>query len=183
LPGVADAAMKGHHGGTRDAIGNVSAPWLILPLLAGAIVAPRRPAIGALVGMVSVLLALAGFYVIGGQMLGLGIGPHSIRHPVTVASALGSRWLQSGTVAGLGLGAIGAWLAGRRSFNALGWSVAALLVFEPAARGVYLAVRGPGLTALRADPGIWLCEVAVGVALTAALWLRPQRRGARPEAR
>jgi hypothetical protein len=172
--------MKGHHGGTRDAIGNVSAPWLILPLLAGGIVAPRRPALGALVGIVSVLVALAGFYVIGGQLLGLGVGPHSIRHPVTLTSALDSRWLQSGTVAGLALGAIGAWLAGRGSFNALGWSVAALLVFEPAARGVYLAVHGPGLRALSGDRGVWLCEVALGVTLTAALWLRPQRRGALP---
>jgi len=45
LFGVASAWIKGNSAGPRDAIGNASAPWLLLPFLAGAVWRSRRAAV------------------------------------------------------------------------------------------------------------------------------------------
>jgi hypothetical protein len=172
--GLTDAALKGHHGGLRDAGGNVSALWLIFPLLAGAFVARGRPVIGAAVGLVSVLTALVAFYVIGGHILSLGVGPHSTGRALSLNAGLTNRWFESGAIAGLGFGAVGARLAGRGSLGLIGAIVAALLLFEPAARAIYMAVRGVAVVGITV---VWSFEIGVGLALTMALWIRREVHG------
>jgi hypothetical protein len=49
--GATCSVLKGNSSGLRDAAGNISAPWVILPLLAGAFAATRRPLLGALTGV------------------------------------------------------------------------------------------------------------------------------------
>jgi hypothetical protein len=167
--GLVDAALKGHHGGLRDAAGNVSALWLILPLLAGAFVARSRPVIGASVGIVSVLTALVAFYLIGMHILGLGVGAHSTRPALSLTAAVTNRWFESGTIAALGFGAVGAWLAGRGSLGLIGTVVAALLLFEPTMRAAYMAIQG---VPVAGSTVVWCFEIGAGLALTMALWVR-----------
>jgi hypothetical protein len=140
--GLVDAALKGHHGGLRDAVGNVSAPWLMLPLVAGAFITRGRPLVGALAGIASVLTALIAFYLVGQHILSLGVGGHSTRRALSLGAAVTNRWFESGMIAGLGFGAVGAWLAGRDLLGMVAAALAALLVFEPAAHVAYMAALG-----------------------------------------
>jgi hypothetical protein len=128
---VAWSIAKGNAGGIRDAAGNVSAPWLILPLLGGALAARQRPLVGAVVGLTMTLLALGGFYLANAFVLDLG--PHTtLQDVVLTMHAVGDMWIRYGIVSGIGFGAAGSWLAGRRSLAAIGEMVATLLVCEPA---------------------------------------------------
>jgi hypothetical protein len=57
--GFAIATVKGHGGGLLDAVGNLSAPWLLVAFLPG--LRTRSIARGALAGVAATMLALAGF--------------------------------------------------------------------------------------------------------------------------
>src|SRR6476661_797641 len=59
--GVLVAALKGQDAGVRDTLGNLSAPWVLVPFLAGARFTRVRS--GALAGAAATLAALLGFYV------------------------------------------------------------------------------------------------------------------------
>ncbi|TWP33210.1 hypothetical protein [Leekyejoonella antrihumi] len=61
LFGVLFAVLKGTGGGWHMVLGNLSAPWLVLPIAAGA-VASRRSVTSGLVGGLAALLSLAAFY-------------------------------------------------------------------------------------------------------------------------
>ncbi len=56
------AGLKGNGGGVRDAVGNVSAVWLLLPFLAGAAVSSLRLTAAAVADLAATLAALTGFY-------------------------------------------------------------------------------------------------------------------------
>ena len=60
--GVGISLIKGSGGGVRDVIGNASAPWLLLPFVAGAVAGERRLARAALIGLLASLVAVIGFY-------------------------------------------------------------------------------------------------------------------------
>jgi hypothetical protein len=60
--GVAMSVLKGNDVGIRDDIGNLSAPWLLLPFFAGAAMRGRGLA-GAAVGLAATSAALMAFYV------------------------------------------------------------------------------------------------------------------------
>src|ERR1700756_123410 len=72
--GIAAAWIKGNDIGLRDAIGNLSAVWLLLPFLAGAPAGSRRVSTGALFGLAATLAALVGFYF--AESFVLDLGPH-----------------------------------------------------------------------------------------------------------
>jgi hypothetical protein len=60
--GVAMSVLKGNGAGIRDDIGNLSAPWLLLPFLAGAAMRGRGLA-GAAIGLAATCAGLMAFYV------------------------------------------------------------------------------------------------------------------------
>lgn len=62
--GALVALVKGQDPGVRDALGNTSAPWIVLPFIAGRCFARARSA--ALAGLAVTLVSLLGFYVTEG---------------------------------------------------------------------------------------------------------------------
>jgi hypothetical protein len=156
--GVVDAIVKGHHGGVRNAIGNVSAPWAILPLFAGAFVKPRRLVFGALAGAAASVAALGSYSLVraGGSDIG-GQGG--------LLAVAGNRWFILGLVGGLALGAGSAWLAARGWWGLLIAIVASLLVLEPAARMLWAMAKSDPLGTFVPSPIVWSAEILSGCAL------------------
>jgi hypothetical protein len=68
--GVVMAVMKGEGIGARDALGNLSAPWLLVAFIGGA--CPRRVCWAPLGGLAATIAALAGFYAAESRLLDLG---------------------------------------------------------------------------------------------------------------
>jgi hypothetical protein len=156
--GVADAIVKGHHGGVRNAIGNVSAPWAILPFLAGAFVTPRRVGVGALAGAAASVAALASYSFVraGGSDIG-GQGG--------LLAAAGNRWFILGFVGGFVLGAGGAWLAARGSWGLVIAIVASLFAIEPAVRMLWALTKSEPLGTLVPSRIVWSAEIFSGCVL------------------
>lgn len=71
--GVVVAVLNGQGAGVRDALGNLSAPWLLVAFIGGA--CSRRGRWAPLAGLTATLAALAGFYAAESRLLDLG--PHS----------------------------------------------------------------------------------------------------------
>ena len=115
--GVLDAIVKGHHGGMRNVIGNISAPWAILPILAGSIAVPRRLAVGALAGVASTVAALASYALARGESLRLS---QSGGATLATISPIGNRWFLLGLVGGIALGASGSWFAAPSTLGSSG---------------------------------------------------------------
>jgi hypothetical protein len=168
-----DALVKGHHGGMRNAVGNVSAPWALLPLLSGAFVKPRRLGFGALVGMASTLAALVCYSVV--RAVAFGGGPQHRDAGSVVIAAATNRWFLLGAVGGALLGAAGARLAVRRQWAVLVAIAAAFLVLEPAARILWAVTKGEPARTLVPGPVVWLGEVCCGVAIVIGSRLRGDR--------
>lgn len=131
----------------------LSAPWLVLPFLAGA--TQREPRRGALLGFACTYAALLGYAL-------LTLGPVEHAH-LTVASlrgfVVGERSvLVGGIVAGPLFGWFGQqWRTRRTLAGAL--LTAAALCLEPLARRI-------SIDPIR-DRDVWLAEVALGIALAA----------------
>jgi hypothetical protein len=173
--GVVWSVLKGNASGIRDAAGNVSAPWVVLPLLAGAFAAVRRPLLGALIGLGVTFVALVAFYLTNAFVLDLGT--HSTVQDVALTMrSVGNMWFRYGVASGIALGAGGAWLAGRRAGQTVGAVIAALLIMEPAAWLAWFAARGQSLSNSGVNPVVWCAELACGLALVASLCMR---RGSR----
>jgi len=152
------AVVKGHHGGVRNAIGNLSAPWVLVPFLAGAFVLPRRLALGALVGTASTAAALACYSFV--RAAGGGSG----RASFDLIAASGNRWLLIGVIGGVGLGATGSWLAARGRWTVVTAVVAGLLVLEPVARMFWAITRGYPVGTFVPSPVVWSVEILCGCA-------------------
>jgi hypothetical protein len=125
--GIAAGWFKGNDPGLRGSIGNLSAPWLLVPLLTA--VRCQKVVQGAIAGLASTLAALAGFYtaltaVLAGQ-LGGG-GPFAELITEVQANRI---YLLGGLVTGPVVGAVGVWL-GRGRATSLWLAVGALLVGE-----------------------------------------------------
>src|SRR5262249_41495915 len=105
--GASESIFKGNGAGLRDGIGNLSAPWVILPLLAGALGSRGNIALGAVVGLLTTLAALAGFYLANAFVLDLG--PHSSVHDIGLTLSGGNLWFKAGAMSGPAMGAVGAW--------------------------------------------------------------------------
>jgi hypothetical protein len=165
--GVGMSLFKGNNGGdVREAIGNLSAPWLLLPFIAGASATAGRIGLAALVGAMVSFLALGGFYVANSFVLHLG--PHPWLDDLRLAFGNGY-FFKFALLSGPAFGALGAWWRQTRS-RPLGLLVAALFVFEPFAWTAYYG------SAYTSDEPVWAAEVVVGVAACAVVWRTRQRR-------
>jgi hypothetical protein len=166
--GALESMVKGNDAGVRDGIGNLSAPWVIVPLLAGAVGSRGNTLLGALVGLLTSLAALVGFYMANAFVLDLG--PHSSLHDIGLTLNVGNMWFKAGAMSGPAMGAVGAW-ASRRGGLVLAWSVVGLVVFEPLV--VYLAYLASDGRFAAGDGqwnGIYAAEAALGAVAAVALW-------------
>lgn len=172
-----DAIIKGHHGGTRNAIGNVSAPWALIPFLSAAFLGTRRLAVGALVGATSTIAALASYSLVRAAS-GFGMGSQHRDASSLLIGSLGNRWFLLGALGGAAFGAIGSWLAVRGQWGLVTAVVTSLLVLEPAARITWAIAEGEDARTLVPDPAVWVVEVLCGSAAGLGFWLRGTfRRG------
>ncbi|MEV4351419.1 DUF6518 family protein [Actinoplanes sp. NPDC049596] len=161
--GALAALIKGDHGGVRDTIGNLSAPWLLVAFIP-ALIARSVPR-GAVIGLAATLAALLGFYVavtvtLDDQMPGL-------REHLLHVLRLNRRWIYSGLLSGPVMGALGAWL-GR---GVLVPVAGLLLLLEPI---VIVSARiVPGWRSVihwTLDPVPYVVEAVLGVLILILVW-------------
>lgn len=172
LFGVAVAALKGGSTGVRDSLGNVSAPWLLLPYFAGA--ATRGRLRGAAMGLATCLASLAGFYI--AQAFILDLGGHPVFTNIALTLGAGRYYFIAGIVAGPLFGAIGG-AAGRYRSIVTAAVVGLTLVGEPLAVFAWLSGQGidPADTGMVIQyPALWIGEMLLGCILSIALltWAR-----------
>ena len=168
--GVGMSVLKGNDGGAiRGAIGNLSAPWLLLAFICGAWAGGGHVARGALVGVLVSFLALGAFYMANTFVLALG--PHPWLVDLQLAFGNGY-FFRFAALTGPLFGALGArWrLTGSRTLGVL---AAALLVFEPLAWIAYFRGQGGVYTS---DAPVWAAEVVVGLAACALVFWRAKPR-------
>jgi hypothetical protein len=164
--GAAIAVIKGQDVGFRDALGNMSAPWVLVPFVAG--MRARGLWRGALLGLAVTLLALLGFYVAEAAVLDLGSHPWWVDLQLTVKWNLYDSW---GIVSGLLYGSLGALWSARRSLVA-GVAVGVVFLGEPVV-AFLLAHAGIWDAELLHYTWLWVAEVIAGTAAVAcALTLR-----------
>jgi hypothetical protein len=165
--GVASAVVKGNGAGLRDAIGNISAVWLLLPFLAGAAGGTRRLATAALAGLVATLVALCGFYF--AESFVLDLGPHPWLTDLALTMNTVQHYAEFALLSGPVFGALGYGWRQRSSLAAAGL-LAAAFVLEPAAWWLYGREIGGGTAyPVPGYPALWLGEIAVGIASFALL--------------
>jgi len=109
--GVLVAVVKGQNTGVRDAVGNTSAAWVLVPFLAGT----RYPRVrqAALVGLATTLAAFFGFYLAEAAILDLGPHPWYVRLELTLGS--GHVYETWGVLSGTVYGALAAGSLSRRA--------------------------------------------------------------------
>lgn len=174
--GVLVGAIKGDEPGIRGAIGNLCAPWVVLPLLCAA-ATTRVRAQGALVGLVATLAGLVGFYatltvVLAGRLGGGGFGAELL-----VEMEANRIYVLFGSLAGPVFGALGAHLRAHAA-RAVGIAVAILLMGEPL---VLAAIEGRQLLPpplhfawAVADWRAPLGQAAVGIVLAVVVLALPR---------
>ncbi|HEV7639619.1 MAG TPA: DUF6518 family protein [Gaiellaceae bacterium] len=136
--GVVAAVIKGQDTGARDVLGNLIAPWVVVPFLAGSRYASVWRA--TLVGVAATLAALLGFYVAEAAILDLGSHPWYTDLQLTLRA--GRFWATWGLLSGAVYGALGGVWASRRNAAA---AVAVGLAF----------VGEPLITTFTSRAGLW----------------------------
>jgi hypothetical protein len=111
----------------RDAIGSLSSPWLVIPLIAGATFGRSWSA--ALAGLVSTFAALIGWYSYTAAAQDLGVSTFAAAFRLELSANM--IWFIGGVVSGPVFGAIGHWLAARYQASHAVAAVGALLIGEP----------------------------------------------------
>jgi hypothetical protein len=181
LFGVAVAVIKGGDSGVRDSIGNVSAPWLLLPYFAGR--ATRGWGRGAILGTLACLVSLLAFYV--AEAFVLDLGGHSMLTNLRLTAGSFNIYYQAGMVCAPLLGALGgARLRYRSAVTAA--VVGLLLIGEPLAVFAWLAHAGVSPSdggMVTHYPALWIGEMALGLALGGAVLVTNTRRVADPSKR
>jgi hypothetical protein len=172
--GVLVAAVKGQQSGVRDALGNTSAPWVVVPFLAGA--RYRRLWQGALGGLAATLAAFLGFYLAEAAILDLGAHPWYADLQLTLGS--GRVYETWGLLSGSIYGALGALWASRALLVApiavgLAFICEPLIVLLLWRAGIW----GDGGLLLRYS-WLWIAEVALGLAGIAYVVAGAQQRAA-----
>jgi Family of unknown function (DUF6518) len=172
--GVLVAAIKGQNAGVRDTLGNTSAPWVLVPFLAGT--RYSRVWCAALVGVATTVAAFFGFYLAEAAILDLGAHPWYTDLRLTLGSGhLYETWgLLSGSIFGA-LG--GVWAS--RSLVAAPIAVGLAFICEPLI--VLILVRAGiwGGGGLLQQPSIWITEVLVGLVGIAFVVAKAQTRPTR----
>jgi len=110
----------------RSDLGNLSTPWLLLPFIAGTYCVRRRSA--ALVGLLSTVSALAGFYVLTTFVIDLG--HHGPVGDLRLELTANRGYFEGGLVTGPLFGALGCWWRQTRTLPA-SILAGALLMAEP----------------------------------------------------
>jgi len=171
--GVLVAVIKGQDSGVRDTLGNTSAPWVLVPFLAGTRFS--RVWYAALVGVATTLAAFFGFYLAEAAILDLGPHPWYIDLRLTLGSGhLFEAW---GLLSGSIYGALGGMWASR-SLVAAPVAVGLAFICEPLI--VLILVRAGiwGGGGLFQHPSIWITEVLIGLGGIAFVVARAQARAA-----
>jgi len=151
-------------GAWAASVSGLSAPWLILPFLAGSTQSRRRRAI--VVGLVATLAALIGYVVMTYSPLeNVPVSRFWGGVVAMVRSGLNPVWFAGGIVMGPVFGFLGhRWRTERSRLSAA--LVVATLLLEPAARV---------LSGMRSRPAlVWELELVVG--LVAAAWFASRRQ-------
>jgi hypothetical protein len=171
--GVVMAVIKGQDAGVRDAIGNASAPWVVIPFLAGTRF--RSVWRGLLVGVAATVAAFAGFYVAEAAVLDLGTS--SWRHALSLTLGSGRIYEEWGLLSGALYGALGSLWATRR-WLAAGAAVGLAFVFEPLIVWFLSRARVWGGSGPLEYRWMWLAEIALGLAAIAYFVRRKERASA-----
>jgi Family of unknown function (DUF6518) len=172
--GVSMSIFKGNGAGLRDEVGNLSAPWLLVPFFAAAAVPGRRWFAGALVGAAATCTALVAFYVANAFVLDLG--PHGWLEDVRLAFA--THWFLWGLLSGPVFGVVGAgWR--RRGFSYAGIAVTALLVAEPVFWTLARRAGGVDAFAFQPSPAVSVGEALAGLLACACMAILLARARAR----
>lgn len=161
--GVAVALVKGGSSGVRDSVGNISAPWLLLPFFAGRMT--RSGIRGAVVGAATCLAALVGFYI--AEAFVLDLGGHTILTDLSLTLGAGRLYFLAGATSGPILGAIGGSDFGHR-VGATAFVVGLVLIGEPIAVFGWLAsarVSSSDTGMVVAYPALWIAEMVLGIVL------------------
>ena len=169
--GLLVAVSKGQDPGVRDALGNTSAPWVVVPFLAGTRYTNVRS--GAFAGLATTVAAFVAFYAAEAAILDLGPHPWYVDLQLTLGS--GHVYEAWGLLSGSVYGALGSiWTA--RSLVAAPVAVALAFVCEPliVLLLVHAGIWGGG--GLLQHRWLWIAEVLIGVAGTAVIVLRPRAR-------
>jgi hypothetical protein len=172
------SVLKGNDAGFRDDIGNLSAPWLLLPFFAGA--ATRRGDLAAAAaGLVATAAALVAFYVANAFVLDLG--PHSLVNDLRLTVGATGYWLPRGLVSGPVFGALGG-LWRRRGYAPLG--VAVLLLFDAEPLFWAAAHRAGGVASFDFQPSLAasIVESLVGIAAAVCMLIVVRRSDQAPAA-
>jgi hypothetical protein len=125
--GVAAGLFKGDSTGLRADIGNLSAPWVLVAYLPA--LRAGTPLRGALTGLVSTLVALAGFYATLTIVLAGHLGGGGYAAEFLVESHANRIYFLAGVLTGPLFGVIGAW-AGARGRSVAGAVTGVLLAGE-----------------------------------------------------
>jgi hypothetical protein len=169
--GVLVAVIKGQDTGVRDALGNTSAVWVLVPFLAGT--RYSRVSHAALVGAATTLAAFFGFYLAEAAILDLGSHPWYTDLKLTLGS--GQVYEKWGLLSGLIYGALGGMWASRR-LMAAPIAVGLAFICEPLI--VWLLVRagiwgGGGLLQYH---WMWISEMLIGLGAIALVVTKTQVR-------
>jgi hypothetical protein len=145
--------IKGNHPGVRNAVGNLSVPWLLLPYFCGLLVGRRRILLSVGIGLVASMVALFGFYAADPLVWNL-------RHDGLLANVLltmvaGRRWFMLAFLSGTIFGTLSAFYTRRQLFL-----LTTLIVLEPFVHAIYTIVTQVQL--VRGDIVVWVCEFLLG---------------------
>ncbi len=187
---IAGGGGTGTGAEVRNAIANLSTPWLLVGFVAGTGFSRLRT--GALAGLVATMVALTGFYLVKALVHGNDLGfVGDLRFELSANRG----YLQGGIVTGLAFGVLGAWWQKRRTWRA-SVLAGALLMAEPLVL-VLIGLVGPGgvldadgatPTVFRIIPGweltadtptvsiaVYVAEFVLGLAIVLWAVLRPRR--------
>lgn len=156
--GALVAVIKGQDVGVRNALGNTSAPWVVVPFLAGTLYSRAWHA--ALVGVATTLAAFFGFYLAEAAVLDLGEHPWYVDLKLTLGS--GHIYETWGAPVGLVYGVLG-WLWASRSSVPAAIAVGLAFVSEPLIVFALMRADVWGGGGLLDYPWLWATEVAIGL--------------------
>jgi hypothetical protein len=164
------AVIKGQDTGVRDALGNTSAPWVLVPFLAGT----RYPRVwhAALVGVATTLAAFFGFYLAEAAILDLG--SHSWYTDLKLTLGSGQVYETWGLLSGSLYGALGGVWASRQLLAAP-IAVGLAFICEPL---IVLLAWWAGIWdgLLLHYSWLWISEMLIGLAGIALVVSRAQVR-------